>query len=427
MIEHALQSIVARGELAGAVALVWRDREVVDLACVGWQDRVGGHPVHRDTIFRIASMTKPVTSAAALVLFEAGRFELDDPITRWAPEFDDMFVLAGASLEEVTPATRVITVADLLTQRSGITYADFHQGALAAAYEEALGRQIDSELTPDEWIARLAALPLVDQPGANFHYGHSTDLLGLLLERIEDAPLSDVLARHVFGPLNMTDTGFTVPPDKASRCARNHGYDSNGRLAVLETVPDGHALAERPADLTYFSGGQGLWSTVDDYLAFARMFVEGGTVDGAPIMKPETLALMTSNHLSEPQRKQAEMLGRRLFAAGHGYGMGLAVVIDPETADPTLCGGGAGAVGWPGAYGGWWQADPTDRSVMIFLTHNMVTLDQLTEGIGFGTWDAITQLHTLGSTLTTGNTTRPRFCPNDSVTGARWLRSSTLR
>lgn len=354
--------------------------------------------MRRDTLFRIASMTKPVTSVAALMLHESGRFELDDPITKWAPEFADLNVLrTGGGLDEVTAALRLITFADLLTHRSGITYADFHQGPVAAAYADALGRQIDSELAPNEWIARLATLPLVDQPGANFHYGHSTDLLGLLLERMEDAPLSDVLAQRVFQPLEMADSGFTVPPDKAWRCAANHGFDDQGRLTVLETVPGGQALTARPPGLTYFSGGQGLWSTVDDYLAFARLFVEGGTVDGVRMLKPDTLALMTSNHLTRHQRASGEMLGGHPFAAGHGYGMGVAVVVDPETADPILCGGGAGAVGWPGAYGGWWQADPTDRSVMIFLTHNMITLDQLANGIGFGVWDAITQFHSLGT------------------------------
>jgi CubicO group peptidase (beta-lactamase class C family) len=397
--EEMLQSIVDEGGLVGAVALIWRDGEVILSSSTGWQDRVGGQPIRRDTLFRIASMTKPITTVAGLMLHEEGRFDLDDPITTWAPEFEEMSVLrTGGPLSEVTPAARAITFADLLTHRSGITYADFEQGPLGAAYTERLGPQIDNELTPSDWILQLAGLPLVDQPGANFHYGHSTDLLGLLLERMDEAPLSDVLARRVFQPLGMTDTGFTVPSDKAWRCAANHGYDARGHPAVLETVPGGHALADRPPDLTFFSGGQGLWSTIDDYLAFARIFVEGGTVDGRQILKPETLTMMTSNQLTEHQRATGEMLGGHPFAAGHGYGFGVAVVVDPETADPTICGGDAGAVGWPGAYGGWWQADPNDRSVMMLLTHNMASLDQLADGIGLGAWDAITQFQTLGST-----------------------------
>jgi len=394
-----LDSVVDEGGLVGAVALIWRDGDIVHSSCAGWQDRVGGQPTRRDTLFRIASMTKPITTVAGLTFHEEGRFDLDDPITTWAPEFEDSYVLrAGGFLDDVTPASRAMTFADLLTHRSGITYADLEHGPLAAAYSERLGRQIDNELTPGEWITQLAGLPLVDQPGANFHYGHSTDLLGLLLERMDDAPLSDVLAQRVFHPLGMTDTGFTVPSDKAWRCAANHGYDARGHPSVLETVPGGHALAHRPSDLTFFSGGQGLWSTIDDYLAFARIFVEGGTVEGQQILKPETVTMMTSNQLTEHQRATGEMLGGHPFAAGHGYGFGVAVVVDPETADPTICGGGAGAVGWPGAYGGWWQADPNNRSVMILLTHNMVTLDQLADGIGLGAWEAAVQFQTLGST-----------------------------
>lgn len=399
MIAEALESIVARGELAGAVTVIWRDGQIVDSSSVGAHDLNGGRPMRRDTLFRIASMTKPITSTVALMLHEEGRFELDDRITKWAPELSDLHVLAqeGSPLEGTVPAGRGITFADLLTHRSGITYAEFHSGRIADAYAEALGRQIDCELTPDEWIVRLGSLPLIDEPGRNFHYGHSTDLLGFLLARMEDAPVSDVFAQRVFRPLGMTDTGFTVPPEKTGRCAVNHGFDDHGRPTVLDTVPGDHAVAARPPGLTFFSGGQGLWSTADDYVTFARMFVEGGTVDGVRLLKPDTLALMTSNHLTESQRATAEMLGRRPFAAGHGYGMGVAVVIDPETADLTLCGGGAGAVGWPGAYGSWWQADPNDRSVMVLLTHNMVTLDQLANGVGFGVWDAITQFHALGS------------------------------
>lgn len=218
---------------------------------------------------------------------------------------------------------------------------------------------------------------------------------------MEDAQLSDVLARRIFQPLGMADTGFTVPSDKAWRCAANHGFDDRGLAAVLATVPGGHALAERPPGLRFFSGGQGLWSTVDDYLTFARIFVQGGSVEGAQILNPETIAMMTSNHLDERQRSTGEMLGTHPFASGHAYGFGVAVVAHPETADPTICGGGVGAVGWPGAYGGWWQADVNDRSVMILLTHNMVTLDQLAEGIGFGAWDAVIQFQALGSTYST--------------------------
>ena len=394
-IASAIGAIVDAGALVGAVTLVWQDDEVVQAAALGWRDVEAGLPMERDTIFRIASMTKPITSTAALMLMEEGKFALDDPITRWAPEFSEMRVLRSPTgpLDQTDPAARPITFDDLLTHRSGITYGYFHHGPIAAAYAEALGPDIDSPIAPDDWIAGLASLPLIDQPGAGFHYGCSTDLLGFLIARIEDAPLGDVLQRRIFDPLGMKDTGFTIPPEKRDRRAGTNGFDGQGRLAKRLTFPA--FLPERPAGMTYISGGGGLWSTVDDYLAFARMFVSEGTVDGVELLRPETLALMTSNRLTEAQRSQAEIMGMSL--AGHGYGMGVAVVMEPERADPLRCGGGIGAVGWPGAYGGWWQADPNDKSVLIFLAHNMVDLDQLARGIGFGVWEAVLQFHGLAS------------------------------
>jgi CubicO group peptidase (beta-lactamase class C family) len=400
-IATAIGAIVNAGALAGAATLVWRNGKVVQTAGVGWRDMAARLPVERDTLFRIASMTKPITSTAALMLFEEGRFALNDPIARWAPEFSRMRVLRSPTgpLEQTDPAERAITFEDLLTHRSGLTYGSFHRGPIGRVYAEALGGDIDSEVAPDDWIARLAALPLIDQPGAAFHYGRSTDLLGLLIARIEDTPLGDVLERRIFQPLGMKDTGFTVPREKTDRRARLYGFDAAGRLTARLTAADGSTMAERPLDMAYVSGGQGLWSTLDDYLAFARMFLGGGAVDGVRLLRPETLALMTSNRLTERQRATSEMLGLPLFAAGHGFGMGVAVVLDPEKAAPTLCGGGVGAVGWPGAFGGWWQAHPNNRSVMIFLAHNIVELDQFAQGIGLGVYDAITQFHALASAL----------------------------
>jgi CubicO group peptidase (beta-lactamase class C family) len=394
-----LEGVVRRGALAGVATLVWRNGQVVQCATVGFRDVEAKLPVERDTLFRIASMTKPITSTAALMLLEEGRFALDDPIARWAPEFSRMRVLRSppGSLDETDAAVRQITFEDLLTHRSGLTYGACHAGPIAQAYAEALGGDIDSTVPPDDWITRLAGLPLIDQPGATLHYGHSTDLLGLLVARMEDMPLGEVLERRIFGPLGMRDTGFTVPPEKAGRRASLYGFDEAGRLTALATAPGGSTLPERPADLAYVSGGQGLWSTLDDYAAFARMFVGAGAVDGVRLLQPETLAMMTANHLTESQRVTAEVVGLPLFAAGHGFGMGVAMVLEPEKALPTLCGGGVGAVGWPGGFGGWWQADPNNNSVMVFLTHNMVERDQFAKGIGFGVYGAITQFQALAS------------------------------
>lgn len=386
-----LSAFVDAGALAGAATLVWRGGEIVQTCAVGWRDVGARLPVERTTLFRIASMTKPVTSVAALALLEEGRVGLDDPITRWAPEFAGMRVLRepDGPLDDTVPAARPVTVGDLLTQRAGFTYGDFHTGPIARAYADALGGDIDTEIAPDDWIARLAALPLIDQPGRAFHYGRSTDLLGLLLARIEGASLGDVLRQRVFDPLGMTDTGFTVPLEKRHRRAAACGFDDAGRSVTLSVPPGSVALAERSDDLAYESGGQGLWSTLDDYLAFARLFVGRGAVDGVRLLRPDTLERMTSNHLTDEQRATSRMLGSPMFAAGHGFGLGVAVVMEPERAPSMPCGGGAGAVGWPGAYGSWWRADPGADTVLLFLTHNMASMEQLASGIGLDVYAAI--------------------------------------
>ena len=398
-IQAALQAYVDAGALAGAATLVWRDGRVVHTAIVGSRDLVTNLPVERGTIFRIASMTKPLTTVAALTLLDEGRFALDEPITRLAPELARLRVLSDPNgpLDQTDAAERPITFGDLLTHRSGLTYGEFHRGPIARACAEALGGTIDNALDPDEWIARLGSLPLIDQPGAGFHYGLSTDLLGFLIARLEDAPLGKVLERRIFTPLGMRDTGFIVPREKRTRRAGLCGFDAEGHLIPLTTTPGGHALGERPEDMTFESGGQGLWTTLDDYLAFARIFLGGGEVDGVRLLRPDTCAMMASNQLTSDQRRTARMLGRSVFAAGHGYGMGVAVVMEPDTADPLTCRGGVGTVGWAGAYGGWWQADPTDNSVLIFLTHSMAELRQMASGIGLGAWSAIPKFHELAS------------------------------
>jgi len=396
-LETTLHEHVTRGELAGLVALVWRPGQPIRTIAIGRRDVDRDLPVIRDTIFRIASATKPITTVAALTLLDEGRFGLDDPITRVAPELGNLRVLEDPEgpLDHTVPAGRAITFRDLLTHRSGLTYGEFHRGPIRTAYAATLGATIDNVLSSDEWIAKLATLPLVDQPGAAFHYSISTDLLGFLLARIEGSTLEAVLRQRVLEPLGMHDTHFVVPHDKRHRRAALTGFDGAGQLTTLAVAPGGHALPERPDSMTFESGGQGLWTTADDYLAFARLFVGGGAVDGVRILRSDTCALMMSNQLTPRQRTDARMLGQAPFAKGHGYGMGVAVVMEPDHADVLRCRGGVGTIGWPGAYGTWWQADPNDGSVLTYLSHNMVALSQLAEGIGLATWSAIATFHAL--------------------------------
>jgi len=393
MVETALQKLVDAGQLAGAVTLAWRDGKA-QISCAGWRDIETSLPMERDTIFRIASMTKPITSVAALMLVDEGRIALTDSVDRYAPEFSRMRVLRSPNgpLDETDPAERPITFEDLLTHRAGFTYADFHRGPIAQAYRDALGGEIDSDVPHDEWIARLAQLPLIGQPGSAMDYGRSTDLLGLLIARIEGAPLGEVLKRRIFDPLGMEDTGFLVPAEKRDRRAATYGFDEEGRL-IKRVTRSGVFVSERPEDMAYESGGAGLWSTIDDYLKFARLFLGDGMVDGVRLLRPETLAAMMTNQLTDSQPANPGWLGLK---PGRGFGLGVSVVLEPDKAD-FMRRGSTGTVSWPGAFGGWWHADPSQGSVLIFLAHNMVDLAQMAKGIGLGVWEAVDDFQTRAS------------------------------
>jgi CubicO group peptidase (beta-lactamase class C family) len=387
-LKRVLEETVASGELAGAVVLVYRNGET-EFAAAGWRDIENHLPMERDTIFRIASMTKPITSVAALMLVEDGRIALNEPISRVAPEFENMRVLRSPDgpLDDTEEANRPITFDDLLTHRAGLTYADFRRGPIAQAYRDALGGEIDCDIAPDDWIRGLASLPLIAQPGSMLTYGMSTDLLGLLIARIEGVSLGSVLAKRIFEPLGMKDTGFLVPREKRNRCGSAYGFDEQGRL-IKRLTRSGVFIEERPEHMAYEGGGAGLWSTVDDYLKFARIFLGNGEVDGVRLLRPETLTQMMTNQLTEAQRSNSVLLGRKIFSVGRGFGLGVGVVLESDDTDMARR-GSEGTVSWPGAFGGWWEADPRKNSVFIFLAHNMVDLAQMAQGIGLGVWAAI--------------------------------------
>jgi CubicO group peptidase (beta-lactamase class C family) len=383
-----LQQIVDSGQLAGAATLVWKNG-AAQTTCFGWRDIERKLPVEGDTIFRIASMTKPITSVAALMLVDEGRIALNDSIVRYAPEFSHMRVLRSPDgpLEETDPAERLVTFEDLLTHRAGLTYGDFHRGPIGRAYRETLGGDIDSHVAPDDWIKGLSQLPLIHQPGTMMSYGSATDLLGFLIARIEGERLGAVLKRRIFDPLGMKDTSFLVPPDRRDRRAAAYGFNDEEHL-IKRSTRSGVFVEERPVEMTYESGGQGLWSTVDDYLRFALLFLGDGSVDGVRLLRPEMLARMMTNQLTEAQRASSRLLGRKPFAVGRGFGLGVSVVLEPDAND-MMRRAGRGTVSWPGAFGGWWQADPNNGSVLIFLAHSMVDLAQMAKGVGLGVWAAI--------------------------------------
>jgi CubicO group peptidase (beta-lactamase class C family) len=363
----ALQGVVDAGDLSGFVTLVWRGGKVVQVDTIGRRDVEGDKPMTRDTIFRIASMTKPITSVAALMLLEEGRLKLDDPITCWAPEFADMQVLKAADgpLDQTVPAERDITIEDLMTHRAGLAYGFTSMGPIAQAHETALGPALGTPLTPDEWMKRLGGLPLSYQPGARFHYSHATDVLGFIVARIEGKPLDQVLQDRVFGPLGMTDTAFHVPPEKSDRAAKL--YRINPETDAMEEV----AFPYYPAPPVFAAGGGGLVSTADDYLKFARLMLGKGEVDGVRLLKTETMEMMTADRLTEAQ-KAIPFMGIP-FWLGQGFGLGVSVITDPVK-QAWMGAGNAGAFGWPGAFGTWWQADPAADMVLIYLIQNSMPL-----------------------------------------------------
>ena len=352
---------IETGDVPGVVTLVWQGGRVLDVHAAGVADVTTGRPMERSAIFPIASMSKPVTVAAALRLMEQGKLRLEDPITRWAPEFADMQVLRrpDGPLEDTYPAPRTITVEDLMTHRSGLSYGFTSRGPLAAELLKTFGFGVDSAMDPDAWMKAMAALPLACAPGERFEYGHSIDVLGLLVGRAAGTSFQEAIRRELFEPLGMADTGFWIPPGQRGRFVLNTMSAAPG-----EFTPTPISVFTLPEPAAYASGGQGLASTADDYLAFARMLVRGGATDRGRLLKAETIRLMTTNRLT-PVQRQGLLMGMPLFATT-GLGLGVSVVMDAQ-AHAARGAGEVGAFGWPGAFGGWWQGDPARDAVLIWL------------------------------------------------------------
>jgi len=364
-----LQPIVEAGDLSGFVTLLWRHGEIAQLNTIGKRDIEKGLPMERDTLFRIASMTKPVTSLAALMLMEEGKFALSDSIVKYAPEFKSMRVLVDAEgpLDKTVPASREITFDDLFTHRGGLAYGFSSLGPIAHEYQRVLGDVLNHSGAADTWMAKLASLPLLYQPGERFHYSHSTDVLGFLLGRIEGKPFREVLIERIFKPLGMNDTDFYVPPAKRDRAAVV--YRLNTQKNVLEPLP--FAQFDTPPE--FCGGGGGLISTADDYLKFAKLMLNKGELDGVRLVSPATIELMCTNRLT-PAQRAIPFLGMIPMWDGMGFGLGVSVIDAPEKLG-FLGMGGIGSFGWPGAFGTWWQADPANDLIMIYLIQNSMPLE----------------------------------------------------
>lgn len=355
-VTSTLQSAVDRGEVGGIVTLLFRRGEIAQVDAVGFQDKAGTTPMTRDSIFRIASMTKPITAVATLILLDEGRFELDDPVDRWLPELANPQVLDDptAPLDSGRPSPHPIRVIDLLTHRSGIVTPRDEPGPLRDALTKA---DANNSAGYDQWIEWIGELPLAHVPGSTYDYGNSFDVLGIFVERVSGMKYPDFVRERIFERLGMHDTAFLVPPEKHARFA---SLQSLGRVPA-SWIPSEKAIPNFPA------GAGGLYSTVDDYLKFARMLLNHGELDGVRVLSRETVDAMTTDYLTAEQRKGDPFGGNDAFWNGQGFGLGVAVKLSATIKASELGVASIGAFGWPGVFGTWWQADPAEDMILVFM------------------------------------------------------------
>jgi CubicO group peptidase (beta-lactamase class C family) len=354
---HAeVQRFVDEGRHAGAVSLVARNGKIVDWRTYGKRDLEGGLPMEKDTICRIYSMSKIVTSVAVLSLLEEARFQLDDPIANTLPELGRMKVLTGGTAEKplLADARTPITIRHLLTHTSGLTY-DFGDGTIDKIFRQV--KPFDSSSLA-EFVERASHLPLAHEPGERFTYGVSTDILGAFVEKLSGRTLAEFLDERVFRPLGMKDTGFGVAEGKRARLAKVYEHGPDGTLQpakwILEQGP--------PVPLPKLqSGGGGLFSTTGDYARFMQMLLNGGQLDGVRVLSPKTVELMMVNHLSLASQTT---LGDDLSS---GFGLGGAVRIDLAKGKTP---GSVGQFGWTGMATTYASLDPREKTVaLLFVQH----------------------------------------------------------
>lgn len=374
-IDRFLQtSYIDAGKIPGALTLVYRRGEIAHFSALGLADVEHSVPVREDTIFRIYSMTKPITSVAFMQLVEQGLVALDDPVHKYIPEWEGLAVYRAGLLGAfyTTPVERPMQIVDLLRHTSGLTYGFQQSTNVDAAYRKLGVGELERHGTLDEMVQKLATVPLDFSPGAAWNYSVSTDVLGYLVGKISGVPFDEYLRAHIFGPLDMPDTDFFVHPGKESRLAACYASGVMGppppqsgppRMFLIDG-PENSLYLKPPAML---SGGGGLVSTVSDYLRFCRMLLNGGTLDGAQLLSPRTIELMTLNHL--PGGKDLPALSRSLFSEaafnGIGFGLGFSVIVDPAQLPVPAS---KGSYSWGGAASTYFWVDPREELICIFMT-----------------------------------------------------------
>jgi CubicO group peptidase (beta-lactamase class C family) len=360
---HAgMQALVDRKEAGGIVTLVARDGKIVDVHTNGFQDVEGKTPMRENTIFRIASMSKPITSVAIMMLYEEGKLRLNDPVSRFIPAFKQPRVATEGGATE--NARRGITIRDLLTHRSGISYGFLNAGAVGNAYRTngVVDGLTTTDMTTEQGIDKLAAQPLMSQPGAAWNYSLSTDVLGRVVEVASGQPFDVFLRERIFKPLGMVDTDFVVPEAKWSRFATVYSPEGNGIRPMKDPESFGNTnmspLAYYKPGKKYFSGGAGLTSTIRDYARFALMLSGGGSVEGVRLLSPKSIELMSADHTGDLTTPGL------LLGPGVGFGLGFSVVTDLAA---TQALGSKGMYGWSGIYGTNFWVDPKEHLVAIVM------------------------------------------------------------
>ncbi len=362
-IESWAQRLVDDGKLPGLITLVTRCDQIAHLHVCGQADIARDVPLAVDTIFRIYSMTKPLTTVAAMMLYEEGHFQLDDPIARFLPGFASMRVYTGCARGkfDTAPSERDITFRDLMTHTAGFTYGFMEAHPVDAVYRT---NGIDfqtSEATLGEVVERLAAVPLIAQPGRAWNYSVATDVLGHLVAVISGQSFESFLQDRVLGPLGMTDTGFHVPANKLSRFAANYGRGADGGLVLIDDPETSIFATQRPIA----SGGGGLCSTALDYLQFCRMMLNNGELDGVRLLGRKTVELMTTNHLGSDMADLGTPRFSESSYTGIGFGLGFSVMLDPAKAQII---GTPGEYAWGGAASTSFWIDPAEQMIVIMLT-----------------------------------------------------------
>ncbi len=366
--DHLNERFIEPGKIAGALPIVYRKGQLAYCEPLGNMDLERGKVMAEDTIFRIYSMSKPITSVALMMLYEHGAFQLNDPVSRFIPEWSDIQVYAAGVAPNfmTTPVERPMFIRDLFTHMSGLTYGFMSRSNVDHAYRKMGVGGVEPGTTLADTMYTLAKIPLEFSPGTQWNYSVSTDVLGYLVEVISRQRFDEYLQQNIFEPLGMVDTGFTVADADVGRFAANYERNPDKTLRLLDDPEDSIYIRPR----TFFSGGGGLVSTAADYLRFTRMMLNGGELGDVRILGPKTIEMMTKNYLPNDDDLTRWALGTfsETTYEGYGFGLGFSINLGPER---TATVGSAGEYAWGGAASTIFWVDPAEELIVIFMTQFM--------------------------------------------------------